>query len=130
MGIEVTATFEVTSWDEHEFDRRRDSGKVTKAKVRKAYHGDIDGESLTEWLLAYDDAGSATFVGLERIVGSIGDRRGTIVLRHVGSFEDGVARAELAVVAGSGSGELAELSGTGDFVADPAGRVHLELELP
>ncbi len=123
----VQATFEVTGWDEHQFDRHAETAKLTRAKVDKAYTGDVSGSSVTQWLMAYHDDGTATFVGVERIQATIGDRNGTIVLRHVGTFADGAARADLVVVAGSGSGDFAGVSGNGDLVADPAGRISLEL---
>jgi hypothetical protein len=47
------------------------------------------------------------------------------VLQHVGSFEDGAAKATLTVV--SGTGELEGAAGDGDFLADPAGSVSLRL---
>ena len=127
MSAKITASFEVKSWDEEPFDERTDTAKLTTARVTKSYSGEIDGESVTEWLMAYDADGSAAFVGLERVSGTVAGRGGTCVLRHVGGYRDGAATAELTVLAGSGSGELAGVAGTGDFVADPAGKVRLEL---
>jgi uncharacterized protein DUF3224 len=57
------------------------------------------------------------------------DRERTLVLQHVGSFEGAAATADLAVVEGSGSGDLASATGAGDFTADPAARVRLDLTL-
>ena len=127
MSTRITATFEVTDWKEHEFDRHAGAGKLSKASVKKSYSGEIDGSSVTEWLMAYADDGSASFVGLERIDATIAGRTGTLVVQHVGTFEDGAATAKLTVVADSNSGDLADVSGRGDFVADPAGTIRLEL---
>jgi hypothetical protein len=127
MGTKITAKFQVTDWKEHEFDRHAGAGKLSKASVKKSYSGEIDGESITEWLMAYGDDGSASFVGLERINATIAGRQGMLVVRHVGTFADGAAKAELTVVPESSSGDLAEVSGHGDFIADPAGTVHLDL---
>ncbi len=128
MPSDISASFQVTSWKEEPFDQRADGAKLTTATVTKSYSGDIEGDSVTEWLMAYAADGSASFVGVERIDGTIGARRGTMVVRHVGSFEGGAATAELTVVAGCGTGELAQVTGRGDFLADPAGKVRLELE--
>ena len=100
----IRASFEVTNWNETPFDERTDAAKLTAATVIKTYSGEIEGSSVTEWLMAYADDGSATFVGMERITGTIVDRSGTLVLQHVGSFEDGAAIAELTVVEGCGGG--------------------------
>jgi Protein of unknown function (DUF3224) len=77
--------------------------------------------------MAYAADGTATFVGIERITGTIGGHDGSIVLRHVGTFADGAAVADLQVVAGSGTGALAATTGDGDFRADPQGAVTLRL---
>ena len=127
MSNTIAATFDVTAWDEHQFDRHAGTGKLTRAKVNKSYHGDISADSLTEWLMSYSDDGTACFVGLERIIGTVGEREGTLVVQHVGRFEDGAATAELTVVGGACSGELHGVTGSGTFVADPAGKVSLQL---
>ncbi len=95
--------------------------------VTKAYSGDIEGSSITQWLMAYSGDTSATFVGLERITGSVGDQEGTLVLQHVGTYADGEAKASLAVVEGANSGGLASATGGGDFLANPSGSVTLNL---
>ena len=94
MSNTIAATFDVTGWDEHQFDAssRRDR-QVDAAKVTESYRGDISADSLTEWLMSYSDDGTACFVGLERIVGTVGAREGTLVVQHVGRFEDGAAKA-------------------------------------
>jgi hypothetical protein len=129
MSTGIKATFAIDDWDEQEIDEHDDTAKVTRAVVAKTYSGDIDGTSYTEWVMAYAEDGTATFVGVERIRGTIAGRQGTVVLRHVGGFEDGAAKAELTVVAGAGSGDLAGATGSGSFLADPNGSVALDLDL-
>jgi hypothetical protein len=123
----VEAKFSIDSWDEKEFDEVVDASKLTRATVARSYSGDVEGTSTTEWLMSYADDGSATFVGLERIVGKVGNRKGTLVLQHVGSYADGTATAKLSVVEGSGSDDLKGATGDGEFTADPAGSLTLRL---
>jgi hypothetical protein len=123
----VEAEFSVDSWDEKAFDDVADAAKLTRATVVRSYSGDVEGTSTTEWLMSYADDGSATFVGLERIVGTVGSRKGTLVLQHVGSYADGSASAKLSVVEGSGSDDLKGVTGAGEFTADPAGSLTLRL---
>jgi Protein of unknown function (DUF3224) len=123
----LKATFEVTSWDEQPFDEQAGLDKLARASVGKNYSGEVEGSSVTEWLMAYSPDSRAAFVGLERITGSVGGNRGSLVLRHVGSYADGVAKADLAVV--SGTDQLADLAGHGTMVADPGGRVSLTIEV-
>ena len=108
----VSSQFEVTSWNEEPVDDRPDAAKITCAEVTKTYSGEIEGDSVTEWLMAYADDGSAAFVGLERIVGTVGGRTGTLVLQHVGAYDNGAATAQLRVVDRCGTGELAGATGT------------------
>jgi Protein of unknown function (DUF3224) len=127
MSQRVQAQFEVTSWEEQPFDEREGAAKLTEAQVAKTYSGDIEGTSATRWLMAYAPDESAAFVGVERITGTVAGKNGTLVLQHVGKFEDGAAKATLTVL--SGTDELADASGSGDFLADPAGSVTLGLDL-
>ena len=125
MSAQLYAEFEVTAWDENPFDEAVGVGKMTRAVVGKKYSGDVEGSSVTEWLMAYAPDLTATFVGMERIRGSIGDRHGSLVLMHIGKFEDGAATGELTVV--SGTGDLKGVAGSGSFTADPAGSFTLSL---
>ena len=127
MSSQINATFEIKGWDEQPFDEAVGVAKLTKATVAKEYAGDVEGTSATEWLMAYHPDKSAEFVGLERIKGTIDGRRGSLVLQHVGTFEDGAAKATLTVI--SGTDELKGATGTGQFVADPAGRITLTIEV-
>jgi Protein of unknown function (DUF3224) len=127
MGTKISAAFEVESWDEVPFDEGPGLPKLTQATVARKYSSGVDGTSTTVWLMAYAEDGSATFVGLERFQGTIDGRTGSLVLRHVGSFEGGAAKASLTVVPGSGTGELTSATGDGDFLADPKGSINLDL---
>jgi hypothetical protein len=127
MSESLTASFEIASWDESPFDEGEGMGKLTKASVGRTYSGDIDGESVTEWAMAYRLDETAVFVGIERIRGRVAGREGSLVLQHIGEFRDGAATATLTVVPESGTGELEGVAGKGQFVADPKGTMTLEL---
>ena len=120
MTTHATGTFQVTSWDEKPYQETEGGPKLTRASITKSFKGDIEGEGTLEYLMVYRDDGGASFVGLERIVGRVGDRSGSFVLQHIGTFESGVAKAVLSVVPGSGTGGLRGLRGEGDFAAGHA----------
>jgi hypothetical protein len=125
MSGKVSATFEIASWDESPFDEGTGVAKLTEALVEKTYSGDIEGTSTTKWLMAYDPDKTATFVGLERIKGTVAGKNGSLVVQHNGEFKDGSADATLTIV--SGTNELKGATGSGTFKADPAGSVTLDL---
>jgi hypothetical protein len=127
MTHQVKAEFQVTSWEETPFDEGTGVAKLTEALVSREYSGDIEASSTTKWLMAYAPDQSASFVGLERIKGTIAGKHGSLVLQHVGTFANGSADASLTVV--SGTNELKSVSGDGEFKADPAGKVTLRLNL-
>lgn len=127
MSDRISATFEVTSWEETPIDEAAGVAKLTQAVVTKRYSGEIDGSSSTTWLMAYDPEGTATFVGLERITGTVADREGTLVVQHVGQFKDRSADAALTIV--SGTGDLNGAAGDGTFRADPSGSVTLNMKV-
>ena len=126
MARTAKATIEITTWDESEIDPAEGTDKLTRAHVVKTYSGDIEARSVTEWLMAYAADGSATFLGLERLTGTVAGRAGTLVLEHQGGFEDGAATATVTVV--SGTDELSGATGTGTFVAAPAPSLTLVLD--
>jgi hypothetical protein len=125
MSTHIEARFEIASWDETPFDGGDDATKLTEALVSKRYEGDIEGTSTTKWLMAYAADKSAVFVGIEHITGTIGGKKGGIVLLHDGEYRDGVASAVLSIA--SGTDELADAAGTGKFRADPSGSITLDL---
>ena len=126
MTTHIEARFEIANWDETPFDDGVGVSKLTEALVGKKYSGDIDGTSTTKWLMAYAPDKTATYVGIERIKGTVGGKRGSLVLLHDGTFADGAATATLRVV--SGTDELAGATGGGKFRADPAGAITLDLD--
>jgi hypothetical protein len=115
MQKQAKATFGLESWDEKPYNGIEGAPKLTRVGATKSYQGDIEGEGKVEYLMMYRTAGSASFMGLERVTGSVGGRSGSFVLQHSGTFEDGVAKVTLTVVPGSGTGELRGLKGEGGF---------------
>ncbi len=131
MATRASATFKIDNWDENEVLEADGGSKITKAEVSRTFEGDLEGNGAVEWLMGYDEDGTATFVGLERIVGKIGDKTGTFALQHVGTFDGQVSKAQLAVVPGSGTGQLSGLRGEGSFEAGlgPEGERSITLEV-
>ena len=115
----TNATFKIVSWDEEPFDEPEDGPKLTRAHVKRSFHGDLSGTGNLMYVMAHLDAG-ASFTGFEKVAGSLGGRTGSFVLRHTGSYDGGTASAEYEVVPGSGTDDLAGLSGAGAFSAGHA----------
>jgi hypothetical protein len=85
----ANSRFTIKSWDEKPYSEGQDLPKLTRAAVTKSFTGDIAGEGHVEYLMMYCSDGSATFVGLERVVGHVAGRAGSFVLQRTGVFENG-----------------------------------------
>lgn len=120
--------FHVASWNEDAYDER-DGRRLTRASVTQRFEGDVAGEGAAQWLMAYQRDGTARFVGFQLVDGVLAGRRGTFVLETAGRFDGQVARWEATVVAGAGTGELADLTGTGSFDAPHGSEASYELEV-
>ena len=79
-------------------------------------------------MMIHHDAGSASFFGVERVVGSIHGKSGSFVLQHSGTFEGGTAKATWFVVPESGTGDLRGLRGEGGFASAHAEEYPITLE--
>lgn len=89
---------------------RADLGHMT---IDKLFHGDIEGTSKGDMLTgATAVKGSAGYVAIERVTGSVQGRKGSFILQHSGTLNRGVPSLSISVVPDSGTGELTGLTGT------------------
>ncbi len=129
MSTRATGTFRIQGWDEKPYAEIEGGRKLTQASVKQAFAGDVEGEGSVEWLMCYRPDETADFVGLQRIVGQIEGRSGSLVLLQTeGTFDGKEARGRLSVVPGSGTGELDGLRGRGEFSAPHGGQPSISLE--
>ena len=113
----ATAQFHVDKWDETALREGDGKRKLTHATVKQTFKGDIEGEGVAEYLMAYKADGTADFTGLQTIDGKIGGKSGILVLRLSGDFDGKRAKATTQIVEGAGQGGLANLTGKGEFEA-------------
>jgi hypothetical protein len=83
-----------------------------RRSLDKQFHGDLKGASTGEMLSAGTPVnGSAGYVAIERVTGSLHGRKGTFVLQHNATMNRGAPQLEIIVVPDSATGDLAGLSG-------------------
>lgn len=86
---------------------------VGRMSLDKQFHGGLEAVSRGQMLTAMTDVqGSAGYVAIERVTGTLDGRNGTFALQHSGTMTLGVPQLSVTVVPGSGTGELAGLSGS------------------
>jgi hypothetical protein len=113
----ATARTQVKTFVPTTFDELEGGPALVEIHLTETFTGDIEGDGTGRALQAARDDGSATFVGLERVRGSIAGRKGTFLLRVSGTIAHREMHAEWFVVPRSGTGELARLRGDGGFEA-------------
>lgn len=125
MDTHAVITVTGKSWEESRVAETDGSHAVARAVFMTTYAGDIEGESTCALLIAYVDGDPekpetlvGPYVGYEHVTGTLAGRSGTFVLAARGDHRAGIARTDVEVVQGSGTGELAGLRGTGSYAAD------------
>lgn len=89
-----------------------DEQTLGRMSIDKQFHGDLEGVSKGQMLTAGTEVkGSAAYVAVERITGTLGGRNGSFVLQHYASLNRGVPQQSIAVVPDSGTGQLQGLAG-------------------
>ena len=116
--VRATGLINVKTYVPKPYDEPVDGPKLVRIGVTETFTGDIAGEGTAEFLQVVRPDGSASFVGVERVVGTVGDRSGTFVLQDQGTLEGKTVSGTWFVVPGSGTGGLRTLRGEGGFTAE------------
>lgn len=83
-----------------------------RMSIEKQWRGDLEGTSRGEMVSAITGVeGSAGYVALEQVSGSLHGRRGSFVLQHSGIMTRGAPQLRITVVPDSGTDQLARLAG-------------------
>jgi len=83
-----------------------------RMSLNKRFEGDLVAVGQGEMLTALTPMkGSAGYVAIERVTGTLQGREGSFVFQHSGTMSEGTQRLSIDVVPGSGTGGLAGISG-------------------
>jgi hypothetical protein len=115
MSTTGQASFKASTWEETPYAEFESGRKLTRVHAVFTYEGDIEGEGVVDYLMAYGPDGVGNFVGLERISGRIGERTGSFVAQHTGTFDLQSVNTHWEFVPGLGTGALEGISGSGDL---------------
>ena len=112
MATRASGTFEVKLTPQSMTDGP-EGGTLGRLSIDKEFHGDLHGTSKGEMLTAgTENKGSASYVAIERVSGTLHGRHGTFVLQHNGTMNRGEPELTITVVPDSGTGQLVGLVGT------------------
>jgi hypothetical protein len=108
---QANGTFDVKLEPQHPSDQAQ-AARLGRMTIDKQFSGDLEAGSTGEMLAAMTGVeGSAGYVALERVTGTLHGRRGSFFLQHNGIMARGVQQLEIAVVPDSGTEELTGLAG-------------------
>ncbi|WP_444916957.1 DUF3224 domain-containing protein [Microbulbifer sp. JMSA003] len=121
--MKISGKFEVTVKPMDPYAKGSEGNSLGRMSINKVFYGDLSGGSRGEMLSAMTPVkGSAGYVAIEQVAGTLGGKRGTFVLQHFGTMKKGEDFLILEVVPDSGTGELVGLSGKMSIQVD--GGVH------
>jgi hypothetical protein len=127
MSTQATSTFTIETWDAQPYDERN-GVSLSRTRVTKTFHGELEGTSTAELLMAGAPEGSAAYVGFERVECRLGGRAGSFVLHHNAAQSAAGQSATWTILPNSGTGELTGLRGDAQISIAPDGTHTLTLE--
>lgn len=93
---------------------------VGAMSIAKTFHGDLDGTSTGQMLAVRTPVeGSAGYVAMERVSGTLAGHKGSFALQHSGTMAKGTPTLSVSVVPDSGTDQLVGLKGTMDIIISP-----------
>lgn len=111
MPAHATGNFEVKLTPQSP-DGQFEDATLGRMTIDKQIHGDLEATSKGTMLTAGTDVkGSAGYVAIERVTGTLHGRTGTFVLQHTGTMNRGAFQLSITVVPDSGTGQLLGLTG-------------------
>ena len=105
---------------------------VGRMAIEKQFHGELEGSGKGQ-MLAMGTAvdGSAGYVAMERVTGSVHGRHGSFALQHSGTMNRGTAQLAVTIVPDSGTEGLSGIAGKlGITIANGVHSYDLEYSLP
>ena len=88
------------------------AGPVSRLYLAKQFHGDLEAASKGQMLGAGTAVkGSAGYVALELVTGTLNGKKGSFILQHNGTMRKDVPTLHVTVVQDSGTDELTGISG-------------------
>ena len=110
--MKVSGTFEVNLQPLASFAEGNDGINLGRMSIEKTFSGELSATSQGEMLTAMTPVkGSAGYVAIEQVTGTLSGRNGRFVLQHFGTMNQENNFLLLEVVPNSGTGELTGLSG-------------------
>jgi hypothetical protein len=108
MSNRATGTFEVKLIPQEGAD-----AAVGRMSIDKQFQGDLVGTSKGQMLMASSSSvqGSAGYVAIEKVTGTLNGRQGSFYLQHSGTMTRGAGELAITVIPDTGTDQLVGLRG-------------------
>ena len=101
--------------------QKDENAPVGRMVINKKYTGDIDGTGIGQMISKRTDNGVAVYFAIEEFEGSVDGKTGSFTLVHNGYMSGETQSLDIKILEGSGRGELGNISGSMDIIADEGG---------
>lgn len=89
--------------------------------IKKTYLGDMKGSGIGQMISRRTENGTAVYYAIEEFSGSVRGKNGGFTLVHKGYMSKESQSLDVAILEGSGSGELRDISGSMLIIQDANG---------
>jgi hypothetical protein len=121
----ASGTFDVTMTPQ----QPEEGAVVGRFSIDKRYYGPLEATARGQMLTVMTAVkGSAGYVAMEQVEGTLDGRKGAFALQHGGTMNRGAQQLSITVVPDSGTGELAGISGTLGIRIEEGGRHFYDFE--
>lgn len=96
-------------------DEKTNDPLLARMSIDKHYHGELEATGTGEMLTGGDyKTGSAGYVAMEKVTGTLQGRTGTFLMQHSGTLTQGAQQLSITIVPDTGTGQLAGIAGKMD----------------
>jgi Protein of unknown function (DUF3224) len=127
--MELNIRPEITKWDEQPYAELPSGEKFARASVVTNGDEGFVGEASSEMLLWYRPDGTSVYVGFQRFAGTLDGRDGAFTVQLTGAYDGTTASGTGSVLAGSGTGDLAGITGEVSSASTHADYPHMPITL-
>jgi len=106
-------------------------GPVSAMAIAKTFHGDLEATSTGQMLAVRTPVeGSAGYVAMEQVTGTLAGRHGSFALQHSGTMDKGAPKLSVTIVPDSGTDALAGITGSMSITVAAGHHYSLRYALP
>jgi len=117
MTTATTGTFAMKTWEEASYTAQDTLPRLATVQSENTFTGPVEAETVLHYVIIYLSERRGTFTGMQTFTGSVEGRSGSFTVQEEGGWDGTTVTGRFTVVPGSGTGDLAGMSGSGAYTA-------------